>query len=396
MMLMDWLAFAVIAFFVVAVWLLSLRYVQRQDVNERKMLAAMYKEQLTQLEAKPQTEENLAEREELSARILQELSPTQQHHKAVVSWYWLPGVVLFLLLTAALYAMMPGWQQQQQLADAQARLPELSQRLLSGLPLESEQDVLDLKLALRAQLAQEGSDSFGWLLLGRLSRLTEDAETTLLALERAYQLDNSNSSITLDYARALYGLGDDIDRAKGQLLLSQLVKQQPSVDVLSLYGLMLMEAGQADEAKVVWQQGLALAEVGSEQQALLQAAIEAIDKEPVSNNAELQVTVNWGADEAAPTTGFVVVFIRAHGGAPMPLAAKKVAVTGWPLVVQLTDADAMMQAQLPSAVDRWDVVARWSATADVANSGQSHWQAQLQNVDWRQNKALELVLDETH
>ncbi|HZX79986.1 MAG TPA: cytochrome C biogenesis protein, partial [Lysobacter sp.] len=93
----------------------------------------------------------------------------------------------------------------------------------------------------------------------------------------------------------------------------------------------------------------------------------AADAMPASRALVVHVDIAPALREALPADAAVFVLAREPGGAPMPVAAKRIALSDLPATVTLSDADSPMPTRKLSQLPRVEVLARASrgGTANV-------------------------------
>ena len=100
------------------------------------------------------------------------------------------------------------------------------------------------------------------------------------------------------------------------------------------------------------------------------AATQAPTADKTTTNAPgatfgIPVHVALGAGVRLPATTTVFLIVRASGGAPMPLAVKRMTVGDLPTKLTLSDADAMVAGRSLSDADSVELVARASMSGNV-------------------------------
>lgn len=295
----------------------------------------------------------------------------------------LAGCALLLLLVVALCYWAFG-QHAGLAANLQARhsLAPLLSKMQQGGQLSSV-ELAQLSQGLRAQL-DEKEDAEGWRLLGRLAFDQEQLELAFGALARAYQLAPEQVGVQRDYARLLLMTQDPAQQQQGLELLQQLAAQPDELEALSLLAFYQLEQGQPQQAAHYWQLMLQRLPDSDPRRALLQQTLEqlaepAAGQQPEAQPADkaqqadsvaagqLAIDVQLAAELAdkVPAGARLLLFVKAVGGPPMPLAVRQQALGNWPVRLQLSDADAMLPELKLSQFEQIEVTARLTTSADV-------------------------------
>ncbi|MBW8190770.1 c-type cytochrome biogenesis protein CcmI [Neiella marina] len=308
-----------------------------------------------------------------------------------------------LVAAIALYVSMGHFQKVDQWQQSMVEMPELAQRLMQpgDNPLSNE-ELEQFALALRTKLQQNGDDAMGWLLFGRIQlsfgRLNEATE----AFTHALRLEPDNRSVNLSYAKAMAMTGEPAKINYAKRVYQRLLATAPNdLDILSEQAFTLYETGDRKGAFASWQKMLeiipednprhqqiaqTIAMLQSQQhasnphaqqraaaepqpEAAPQPQVAASDANtPEAEALSIQVTIDAAASVNVPDTSFLVVYARAVQGPPMPMAVKRMALPSFPLTVELSSADAMMENYQLGAVEPFEVVVKIVASANVATA----------------------------
>lgn len=232
--------------------------------------------------------------------------------------------------------------------------------------------------ALQDALKRDPQRADGWALLGRSQAELGDAPAAAAAFARAAALAPDDPGVLVEaaQARAQADPGKQFDDT-AVAWLQQARSLAPDAERASwLLGIALRQRGRNAEAADVWSSLLPRLEPGAAQ--ALQAQI-AIAREAAGQSAEatvaaapalLQVRVQLPAMKAAewPASTQVFVLARAVGGPPMPVAARKLPLAGFPATVGLGDADSPMPTAPLSAHREVEVLARISRSGSANRS----------------------------
>jgi len=365
---------------------------------------SLYYRQLEELQRAD--EEGLVEEQqvlacELQQRLLQDIpeeplpSPATRSTRGVALWIG----ALVVAGSVALYWWLGAHKQVAKWLDVSQRLPEISRKVMAGDQPLSAADIQDFALALRTRLAASPEDARGWYLLGRLGMSQQQPSMALDALRRAYRLSPDDPQIVTTYAQLLALSGDHLLQQQAQALIGRLLEAHPdNLDGWSLYAFMAYEQKDYPLAVARWQQLLErLDPADARYQTVLQtiAVIRSkiADSEPVSTGPSYTVTVTLGEGIDVPRKGFLFVFAQQVNGPPMPLAAKKLPLSSFPVTLSLSDADAMMPQFKLSQQSRFVVTARISEDENVA-SAPGEWQGSSAVIDaGGTGRPIEIVID---
>lgn len=253
------------------------------------------------------------------------------------------------------------------------------------MPTKSAADINGMVAKLAQKMAQNPSDSEGWIMLARSYKVLKRYPEAVEALRKARALTGEQPEVLLQ-------LADVLAMEKGGTLLgepAELVAKALALDpdngmALWLYGLANAEDSKFNEAIGYWQklqthyqpQDADYLEV----QKLIDQAREALgqpvavaENKAVKNNKGIHLMVSLGDKFKAAANPEDAVFIYAQPaqGGKMPLAVVKKQVKDLPLEVTLDDSMAMMPTMTISSVANVQVSARVSHTGNaIAQSGE--------------------------
>ncbi|MDO6705157.1 c-type cytochrome biogenesis protein CcmI [Photobacterium sp. 1_MG-2023] len=286
-------------------------------------------------------------------------------------WLLFPGVLVIIGVSYGLYFSVGSAKQVIQWQDTVTRLPELTQRLMgdNAAPL-TDQEMDDLTLGLRTRLHERPDDATGWLLLGRIGMANRDLETAQGAMKRALDLSPSDPSLQVSYAQTLMMGGEPGKVQFAHNMLIHLLERDPKN--LQAISLLAFEAyGNGDYAQAIdyWEQMKGLLDAKDSRVQMLERSIAQakVDMHQSANPAPgVSVTVTLGPDVVLPDTGMVVVSAHTADGATMPLAAKRLPLSRFPLNLTLNDSDSMLPDRLMSQQSELIIRARIDQDGNVA------------------------------
>ncbi|MDB5988211.1 MAG: c-type cytochrome biosis protein CcmI [Nevskia sp.] len=368
-----WFGVAIAALFVFAFalttrpwWLRSSSRVRRQRAN-----VAAYQTRLAEIEIESaagliEATEAEALKQELAVRLLADADAgSADAVLAPVSrpriWTIVAAGLLLALFAGGGYWLDGSWRLQQQIA---------SRRL-------AEPAVAEMIQKLAERLQQQPDDPQAWALLGRsyfvLQRFGDAAKAYRQANARAPApnaewLADEGEAIAFDDGRTL----DD----RSIQLFEQALQLQPDFGKALWYaGLGAAQQNDVARARALWTR-LAQQDLPEQMRSVLQERLAALDgaaapagsgTTPAANAAtaaavalHLRIVLAPALLAKIPNQATLLVFAKADGGPPMPLAVQRLPGARPPLEVTLDDSQAMTPALKLSQFDRYLVTARLS------------------------------------
>ena len=258
------------------------------------------------------------------------------------------AVVCLPLVAAALYAALgePG------ALSAAPRPPDLAQAATT----------------LRERLQADDNED-GWILLGRAESELGRFDAAAAAFARAIEIGGETpAALALQVDALLMGAAarqENAAPATAAALIARAIEIDPNhAPSLWLSGLIAQSAGEHEKAAGFWRRLQAIAPQPPPALAAMIADAEALaaapgsilesklesnpesksEAPPESSPALLRVVVDIDDSfvDSIPPSAALFVFARAAAGeGGPPLAVKRLAADGWPLAVELSDADAM-------------------------------------------------------
>ncbi|WP_309295621.1 tetratricopeptide repeat protein [Stenotrophomonas lactitubi] len=302
--------------------------------------------------------------------------------------HWLPMVAA---VAAALLAAVVLWPLRQQgrrsfvlgvvalgVAGACLYLLVGNPRAAQVQPAPSVATLRDGVEALEQALQRDPQRADGWSLLGRSQAELGNAAAAADAFNRAAALAPDEPGVLVEaaQARAQADPGKQFDDT-ALAWLQRAHTLSPDAERASwLLGIALRQRGRNAEAADLWSTLLPRLEPGAAQalQAQIAIAREAsgqLPDAPAAASALLQVRVHLPASLKAsdwPASTQVFVLARAVGGPPMPVAARKLPLAGFPATVGLGDGDSPMPTAPLSAHHEVEVLARISRSGSANRS----------------------------
>jgi len=424
MILQFWLASLMLVIIASALLMLPFirSYKNRQQSDRRNQLnRALYEVRLTELEA-DEAQDIIVDKEtlvtELQHNLLDDITdktPRTLYRKSKM--LWLPAVFILIFGSYGLYWSVGSYQQVEQWQSVMQRYPDLQNKLFNDRDNRpSEQDLRDLMLGLRTQLNKEANDADGWLLYSRLALVFKDNDSASDAITKAYRLDPKSIEIRLVYIQIKMQMGDPSSQNQAEYLLANLLKEYPNdLEAWSMYAFIALEKQDYATAIQRWQKMLTFVEQDSEQAVTLRSSIayakQQMEAPTVSDNTAADNSADSVVDTAAvigetyqveisvddnaviPKKGFLIVYAQAVGGPPMPIAAKKMNLPSFPVTVELSDANSMMEGIKLSDYPNFIIKARISVDGNVNNRA-GQWQGESDAVAAGEKENIKVLVSQ--
>ncbi|MFT6926591.1 MAG: cytochrome c-type biogenesis protein CcmI [Psychromonas sp.] len=415
MIIQFWLASILLV--IIASVLLTLpfirSYTNRQQGDRRNQLnRALYEIRLTELES-DEAQDLIVDKETLRTELQHNLlddvidKETPADYKKS-KMLWLPAVLILIFGSYGLYSSVGAYQQVEQWQSVMERYPDLQNKLFNDQESRpSEQDLRDLKLGLRTQLSQNPNDADGWLLYSRLAMVFKEGEVALDAIKKAYLLNPKSLNIRLVYIQLKMQTGDPALQNQAEYLLTELIKEYPNeLEAWSMFAFMALEKQDYATAIQRWEKMLTLIDDNSQQAGTLRDSIsyakQQMKEAKTANNSDsvidndsasvtnpdsrietlpaaigvtYRVDISVADNVIVPKNGFLFVYAQAVGGPPMPIAALKIKLPGFPASIEFSDANSMIEGVKLSDFPNFIIKARISVDGNASNSA-GQWQGQ--------------------
>lgn len=398
-------------------WLLSVRNRPKHDMAEQLALAREYIStyRLRQRELNYEHElETIDENEyhasllDLKRQLLHDLSSFSQTDMSNRRLgVLLPGTLFLTLFVSGFYFANGAWSKLHHWQEVKAALPSLGDRALMGKgePL-SDPELQQFALALRSKLHDSGEDVNAWMVFAEVSKSIRDFDAALLAYERGYRLDPNKPSVLLGYAQILAMTGEEESIRQAAAMLSRVLQKDPS----NIQGLMTVAyiaeiRKEWDKAKLSYELVAKQLPADDQRQQILAQRIAqlggdaATQTATVSNGAaskaSIAVTIELteAVKQRLPSNGTLFIYAKAAQGRPMPAAVVKLTQFNFPLTVELSDANAMLQDYTLSSLSEAVIFARVSVDGDIAvSAGELQGQSEVLKVN--ETKAVSIKVDQ--
>lgn len=246
----------------------------------------------------------------------------------------------------------------------------------------TQSDIEQMVAGLAARLEKEPDNLQGWVMLARSYKAMGHLDEAARAFEKAMPLVEQYPQLLDAYADLLATkAGGNLEGKPAALIAKALAVDPDDVQTLWLAGTVAFNRSDYAAAVRHWEHALEQVPPDSEgAQSLAGIVAEAREKGglgkagpgkparvPAAAGASIMGRVELASAlkaQAAPTDT-VFILAKAAGGAPMPLAAKRVRVSDLPMDFVLDDGDAVMPAQKISSATTLVVQARVAKSGDA-------------------------------
>jgi cytochrome c-type biogenesis protein CcmI len=399
-MILMWASFVLLT--LVAVVFVALPFLTKERVksvthNANSELIGIYHQRLEELalDLKEQRIEQQGYDEsvvELKRRLLNEISPEKslfsRGNNAILA---LTGSAFLIVLTVIFYTATGSQKQLQDWYTAMDKLPEYGERAVmqKGEPL-TQNELQAFALGLRTKLAQNGDDQVAWMLLGRVAMSLNEYDMAQQSFDKVLRLNPDNLGVMVSYSQLLLMQGSDTNMTRAASMLSRVLKDEPTnVDAISLLALIAYERQDWAQAKSAFEVLLSTMDTQDSRYAIIAQRISDIEQKMAEQNNQIYpatssenitnsttsdegITVDVNLDSALvdnlPENGTLFVFAKAAKGSPMPLAVVKLTDYSFPLKVQLSDLNSMVEGLTLSSSQEIVITARISKDASVMPS----------------------------
>lgn len=372
-----------------------LKHRAREELSGVAVNSLVYRDRLQELETdlregRVQADEFAQLKAELELTLLDDVNLSQQDQgPRSVTGKWLvwplfalvPLAAFFLYWTEGYRSETGDW------LAAQPRLEAMIPQMLAGDFAALEQQGVqlpDLIRGMQAHLQKKPHDARSWYLLGVSYMQVRMAEPAELAFSRALNLEPDNADYVVGYTQVSMAQNNGALTPEMRQTLIRIIGQQPdNPKPYMTLGMAAFQGGDFNGAIEIWQQYIQRENADARAVQLLQRSVEVArnqlaqaDSAPATVSGQpdaatdkplLSVKVDLAADVRSQLTASDTLFVyaKAVNGPPMLLAVVKQPVGNWPVIVQLSDANAMTPMATLSKFPDVIVQARISATGNA-------------------------------
>jgi len=250
---------------------------------------------------------------------------------------------------------------------------------------------------LKQYLLEKPDDFEAWQTLGLVSFELDEMEDSLSAYERSYQLNPKNVSMLVEYASAIATSQNDQFTGRASTLVREALEINPDApDALYLAGLVAVNAQEFDLSRQLWKKALSLLPQDHPDRPLLEDILVELAQIQGKPMPEHQVVINVSLSDRLRQDGFknhyLMVYVKAAQGRPMPIAIQKIKLKDFTGVVTLTDENSVMPSKKLSQSRQVIAVVRLSQSG-AAMKQVGDIQVLSQVIDVRNNPTLDLQVE---
>lgn len=345
---------------------------ENEAINRDELNKVFFQDRMDEIDE--ETKEGLVENKneliiELKQSLLDDIPQQQskESKKSLSPLLLLPGILILIGLSYPLYSVFGNYSGVLAWQETLLRLPELSEKLMSDTQeTMTDQEMDDLILSLRTKLQQTPNDGMGWLLLGRIALSDRDIQTAQAAMAKSYRLLPNDTDVKLGYAQSLMLTGDEANLVLARQLLKEVIREDHSnTQAFSLLAFDAFEQGKFDEAIAAWSTMKQLLPQNDPRNVMLDRSIERAKAQSNFSNGQLSVSISLGKDVVLPKEAMLIVYVHSANKKGIPIAAKRLPLTSFPVNVNFSDADSMIQDKLLSSLSEVSVTARIDSDGNV-------------------------------
>lgn len=363
------------------------------DSVSRLTNKGLIKQRLTELHTEQQQgllsdSDRLQSENELKLALLDE-TKTSQTNEASVGIPLAIGALVSLSVGIGAYLYSNQIQRVDEWLMAQQQTSELGQRMIRGDENLNLKDLQIFALGLRTKLVDTPEDATGWMLLGRVSGAINRVDSAIQAFEKSLKFDPNNVGTLSSYAQALLMTGQEQQVLQAKQVLLQILALEPdNTNAMGVLAIAASELGDKPLALENWKRLVAFIpdtdpNYAAVNQRILQLQTELEqDNQQVAQNqpnltadnlssTRVSVTINISDELQAklPKNGFLFVFAQESSGQmKMPAAVVKMPLGEFPVVVELSNNNAMTPNYTLSQLQQAKLVARVSIDGNGTES----------------------------
>ena len=299
---------------------------------------------------------------------------------------WLAGlsVVFISILSLGIYkALSP---------EVSTQVPALDTQIMS---LSLEESVVKIQ----DHLLDKPNDADAWKMLGLTYFELNNLDESLKAYEKSYQLNQRNPRLLVEYASAIATKNDDSFSGRPMELIKQALELEPDApDALYVAGMFAVSIQNFDLAKALWQRSLSSLPLDSPDRSVLTEVLAELSSftgegDPqTAHSVAVRVTFSDQILASRSKDDYVMIYIKAAQGRPMPIAIQKIQLKDFTGVVELTDDDSVMPTRKLSQSEEVIAVVRLSQSGSAMKQA-SDIQVLSKVINVRDNPTVNLQVE---
>lgn len=358
---------------------------RRDDSVSRLTNKSLIKQRLKELHIEQQQgllsdKDRLQSENELKLALLDE-TKTSQSNEESVGIALVIGALFSVSVGIGVYLHSNQIQRIDQWLMAQQQTSELGQRMIRGDENLNLNDLQTFALGLRTKLVDTPEDATGWMLLGRVSGAINRVDSAIQAFEKSLKYAPNNIGTLSSYAQALLMTGQEQQVLQAKQVLLHILDLEPdNTNAMGVLAIAASELGDKALALQNWQRLVAFipqtdpnyvavnqrilqlqTEITQDDQPLAQDPPQVSVDELELTRVLLTITITDELKAKLPANGYLFVFAQeSTGKMKMPAAVVKMPLGAFPLVVELSDNNAMTPNYTLSQLQQAKLVARVS------------------------------------
>lgn len=277
-----WIVIALLL--IVSVGLLFVPWSDKRNISRDSLNQLIYRQRLNELESNSDSVD-LQQREALVAdlqkNLLDDIPPSAAvRGRRAGQWVYLPGAVALVALTLGTFFSTSSLMQVSEWQQITRQTPALLQRAMNpGRDPLTVNDLSHLALGLRTRLQANPDNLDSWVVLGRIGVVLDNYPLASQAFERAWRMAPQRRDVKTGYAEILLRSPDESDRRVADVLLKELIQQQPGdPQVLGLIAFSAYGREQYPQAISAWQKMLQLLPPADSRRSVVERSIASAEQ----------------------------------------------------------------------------------------------------------------------
>ena len=309
---------------------------------------------------------------------------------------WLSVAIVVFLSSASLLVYQAFTSQ-----SITAQNATIAQTLQAQDPPTLMQSIVNIK----KHLEEKPDDAKAWRTLGLALFDANDLVQSLEAYEHSYQLNPNNVTMLVEYASTLAKSQNNQFRGRVSTLVREALEINPnSPDALYLAGWVAINLQKLALAQILWKKSLLLLPENQADRMTLQrmldelariqnSEVDLVKDKPtaVQHQVVIKVILPERLRQAEFKEHYLMVYIKAVHGRPMPIAIQKIKLKDFTGTVTLTDENSVMPTRKLSQSSKVLAVARLSKSGSAMRQ-ENDLEALSQVINVKDNPTIELKL----
>ncbi|SGZ90840.1 Cytochrome c heme lyase subunit CcmH [Bathymodiolus thermophilus thioautotrophic gill symbiont] len=319
---------------------------------------------------------------------------TVEAQKPIAIWL---SVVLVAMLSGASLVVYQALTAQ----SITAQNATMAQTLQAQEPPTLMQSIVKIK----KHLEENPDDAKAWKTLGLALFDADNLTQSLEAYERSYQLNPKDVGMLVEYASTLAKSQDNQFKGRVSTLVREALEINPnSTDALYLAGWVAANLQRLELTQMLWKKALSLLPENQAERMTLQRMLDELaqiqnngvaesvkDKPAAQHQVVIKVALSEHLRQAKFKDYYLMVYVKAARGRPMPIAIQKIKLKDFTGIVTLTDANSVMPTRKLSQSSQVLAVVRLSQSGSAMRQADD-LEALSQVIDVKDNPTVELKL----